>query len=81
MGETRLLVKPGATQIYDAPALAEATNVPIRYNYFHPVKQEWKMLSASTIVLRPTRREICIFSIDPRFGRVDYHGITFPVTQ
>jgi hypothetical protein len=55
--------------------------VPIRYSYFHPVIKVWKMLSASTVVLRSTRREIWIFSWDPRFKRVDYHGITFPVTQ
>jgi hypothetical protein len=38
------------------------------------------MLSASTIVLQSTRREICIFSWDVSLERVDYHGITFPVT-
>jgi hypothetical protein len=27
----------------------------------------------------PTRREIRLFSADPNFGRIDYHGITFPV--
>jgi hypothetical protein len=53
--------------------------VAVSYSYFHPEKNEWKVLSASTIVLYPTRREICIFSWDPRFKRMDYHGITLPV--
>jgi hypothetical protein len=53
--------------------------MPIRYRYFHPVENEWKMLSASTVGIMPTRREICIFSYDERFKRIDYHGITFPV--
>jgi hypothetical protein len=80
MGTTKIGLKPGETKIYDAPELTESTNVPVRYSFFHPTQQQWQVLSASTVVLRSTRREICIFSWDPRFGRVDYHGITFPVT-
>lgn len=79
LGKTNLEVKPGASKIHKAPRLSEPVNIPIRYSYYHPVKKQWKMLSASTVVLRPTRREICIFSWDPRFKRIDYHGITFPV--
>ena len=37
------------------------------------------MLSASTIVLRPTRREICIFNNGSRLGNIKKHGILFPV--
>ena len=81
MGTTKIALKPGETKIYDAPELTESTNVEVRYSFYHPTEQQWKMLSASTVVLRSTRREICIFSWDPKFGRVDYHGITFPVTQ
>jgi hypothetical protein len=80
MGKTKLEIKPGEVSIYDAPNVAEPLEIPLRYSYFNPVKQQWQVLSASTIVLYPTRREICIFSWDPRFKRVDYHGITFPVS-
>lgn len=81
LGKTNLEIKPGEVRIYNSPALAEPTDLPIRYSYFHPEKQQWSMLSASTIVLYSTRREICIFSWDPRFDRINYHGITFPVTE
>lgn len=81
MGTTKIALPPGETKIYTAPDLAVSTNMPIRYSFYHPTQQQWKMLSASTVVLQPTRREICIFSWDARFNRVDYHGITFPVTQ
>ena len=83
MGETNIPVKPGSTKIYAAPnrAKAKAVSMPIRYTYYHPDEQKWKLLSASTIVLRSTRREICIFSIHPQFKRIAYHGITFPVTE
>lgn len=80
MGKEKLILKPGEKQIFDAPALAQPANVPTRYSFFQPVEKKWKMLSASTIVLQSTRREICIFSWDASLERVDYHGITFPVT-
>ena len=78
MGKTNLEVKPGQTRIFDSPPLNAPIDMPIRYRFFHPVQKEWKMLSASTIMLYPTRREICIFSVDPFFKRLEYHGITFP---
>ena len=79
IGDTNIPLRPGAVQIYEAPRLAKPVNTPISYHFFHPKREEWKMISASTIVLRPTRREICIFSWDEGFQRLDYHGITFPV--
>ncbi len=81
MGPTKIPVKPGETKIYDSPVSAEPTNIPIRYSYFDTTKEEWNVLSASTVVLYGTRREICIFSWDTRYNRIDYHGITFPVTD
>lgn len=81
MGKTSMQIKPGETKIYEAPAISEPLKMPIRYSYFHPVKQQWKMISASTIALYGTRREICIFGWDPRYDRIEKHGITFPVSQ
>lgn len=80
LGDKKIGIKPGDTTIHSVPALAKPTNMPVSYQYFHPSQKKWRLLSASTVVLRPTRREICIFSWDPRYNRVDYHGITFPVT-
>lgn len=81
VGKTNIPLRPGAVQIYQAPRLEKAVNTPISYHFFHPEKEQWKMVSASTVVLRPTRREICIFSWDEKFQRLDYHGITFPVSS
>jgi hypothetical protein len=44
----------------------------------HPEKA-WEILSASTVVIRPTRREICIFNNGTRIGNIKKHGILFPV--
>ena len=81
LGKKTIRLKPGQDKIYDAPVLRKSINVPVRYSYYHPTKKKWKMLSASTIVLRATRREICIFSWDPRYKRIDYRGVTFPVSR
>lgn len=79
LGDQRIGLKPGKTSIYKAPTLRQSTNTAVSYHYYHPTQKKWKLLSASTIVLRPTRRELCVFSWDPRYQRVNYHGITFPV--
>ncbi|MBK1854500.1 hypothetical protein JO972_05995 [Verrucomicrobiaceae bacterium 5K15] len=80
LGKKTIALKPGQDQTYKAPSLTKSENVPVRYSYYHPTQQKWRMLSASTIVLRATRREICIFSWDPRYRRVNYRGVTFPVS-
>jgi hypothetical protein len=78
MGTTNMEIKPGQSRIYNSPASTEPILMPIRYRYFHPTENAWKMLSASTVGIVPSRREICIFSYDERYKRIDYHGITFP---
>jgi hypothetical protein len=79
LGTEKQIVKPGGLRIQSAPNLAEATNMVISYNYRPAEEKEWRLLTESTVVVMPSRREICIFSADPRSGRVGYHGITFPV--
>ena len=81
MGKTKLGLEPGKSRIFEAPTLREPENTPISYHYYQPEDDEWVLLSASTVVLQPTRREICVFSWDPRYKRIDYHGITVPVVR
>lgn len=79
LGTNRLTIKPAGLHIHNTPGLSEPISSPISYHYRIPGKKEWGLISASTIALMPTRREICLFSADPSYGRIDYHGITFPV--
>lgn len=81
LGEDKIGLRSGESSIHDAGSLGKSVNRPVSYHHYDPEKKKWKLLSASTVVLRPTRREICIFSWDPRFERIDYHGITFPVSN
>ena len=79
LGETKLGMGPGETTIYDASSIKKSTNAAVQYHYYDLAQQKWRLISSSTIVLRPTRRELCVFSWDERYKRINYHGITFPV--
>lgn len=81
MGAEKISLKPGETSISKAPVLKEPLDTAVSYHFYHPVREKWQLISASTVVRLPTRREICVFSWDTRYDRLDYHGITFPVAQ
>jgi hypothetical protein len=81
LGGSKIEIKPGESKVIGNEPSSTPKNMAIRYYFQHPKKSEWKVLSTSTVVTYPTRREICIFSWDPRYKRVDYHGITFPVME
>jgi len=79
LGKQKMLIKSGKRSVYRARGLKKSRNEPVMYACYDTRKEEWKLLSASTLVLRATRREICIFHWDAKHKRVNYHGITFPV--
>ena len=79
LGQTTVPVAPGQSNIYESPKLAAPVNMPIMYEFYHPERKEWKILSASTVVIRPTRREISVFNNGTRIGNIKWHGILFPL--
>jgi hypothetical protein len=79
-GKTSILVEPGKDKVHNPLGSSQTLSLPIRLSYFHPEKQKWAMITASTVALYSTRRELCIFNWDTRFNRVDYESITFPMT-
>jgi hypothetical protein len=81
LGGDKITLKPGETSISKAPLIKEPLNTEVSYHFFHPSREKWLLLSASTVVRLPSRREICVFSWDTRYERLNYHGITFPVAQ
>jgi len=81
LGDTDVIVAPKKANIYEAPNLAKPANVPIMYRFYHPEQKKWKIMSASTVVLRPTRREINIFNEGSRLGNIKKHKILFPVKR
>lgn len=79
VGETKVPLPARGSKIYKAPSLAKPINMPIVYQFYHPERKEWKLLSASTVVVRPTRREIVIFNNGSRIGNIKKHKILFPL--
>lgn len=81
LGKTTVPVAPAQATIYESPKLTKPENMPIMYEFYHPERKEWKILTASTVVIRPTRREIFVFNNGTRIGNIRKHGILFPVPQ
>ena len=81
LGDEKIPLRKGDIKVTKSPKQDKAVNKEVSYSFFDPAKEKWKLLGASTVVVRPTRREICIFSWDSRFDRLDYHGVTFPVAN
>lgn len=79
MGKTAILVSPDETKIYHAEPSSEPIYMTLRYSENDPEKESWHVISSSNVASFATRREICIFSWNPQYERIDYHGITFPV--
>ncbi len=81
IGDTAVAVPVKQAAIYASPNLANPANMPIIYRFYHPEQKKWKLLTATTVVITPTRREICVFNNGSRIGKIKKHGILFPVPQ
>jgi hypothetical protein len=81
LGTAKIQIDPGQVKTHNPLGSSKFISLPIRLSYFHPQRNEWKMITASTVALYSTRRELCIFNWDTKFNRVDYESITFPVVQ
>ena len=81
LGTKKISLKTGQIEIIDIGEFKGSKNVTVSYHYRLPKEKEWKLLSASTVALRSSLREILIFSYNTKMGQADYHGITFYVDQ
>jgi hypothetical protein len=68
----------GENQKARLPVPYEPAVTDVRYEFYHPERKEWKLLTASTIVLVPTRREITVFNNGTRIGNIKKHKIFSP---
>lgn len=78
LGKDKIGVEPGKISTHNPLGSEKAVTVPIRISYLNPAEKEWQMITASTVALYSTRRELCIFNWDDRFNRVDFESITLP---
>lgn len=78
-GDTAVAVPAKQASFYNSPKPGDPANMPIIYNYYHPEQKKWKLLTSSTVVIMPTRREVCIFNNGSRLGKIEKLKILFPV--
>lgn len=79
LGTNKIGIDPGQVKIHNPLGSSKSVSLPISLNYYDPERKEWALITASTVALYSTRRELCIFTWDPKFNRVDFESITFPV--
>jgi hypothetical protein len=79
MNDDKLIINPDENSIFKAKITTEPTRMAMRYRPDNDETEKWKLISSSSVSTYDTRREICIFSWDERFKRIDYHGMTLPV--
>ena len=77
LGSKRKAIKAGQIEIIDVGDFEGAKSVAVSYHYRLPKKEDWSLISASTVPLRSTLREILIFSYNPELGQIGYHGMSF----
>lgn len=81
LGARKTSINAGKIQIVDMGGFSGSKNVAVSYHFRLPEQKKWNLISASTVVLRSSIREILVFGYDATLGQVDYHGITFPVAE
>ena len=79
LGEEKQPLEPGSLEIQTNREIRKATNTPLSFHYFSENENKWKLITATTVVVQPTRREICVFSWDSERERIQFKGATFPV--
>lgn len=81
LGKDKIQIDPGQVKTHNPLGTSKSASLPIRLSFFNPEQQEWEMITASTVALYSTRRELCIFNWNAQFNRVDFDNITLPLMQ
>jgi hypothetical protein len=81
LGKAKIQIDPGQMKVHNPLEGSQSVSLPIRLSYFHPERDKWNMITASTVALYSTRREMCIFNWDANFNRVDFESITLPTAN
>ena len=79
LGEEKKPLEPGSLEIQTNREIGKATNTPLSFHYYSEKHKTWRLITATTVVVQPTRREICVFSWDSKYNRIHFKGATFPV--
>lgn len=81
LGSERKTIKAGQIEIINIGEFSGVKNQAVSYHYRVPKETEWNLISSSTVPMRSSLREILIFSYNNELGQIDYHGMSFPVSE
>jgi hypothetical protein len=81
LGSKKTSIKTGQIGIVDIGGFSGSKSVPVSYYYRSPKQKKWNLISASTVPLRSSLREILIFSYNTELGQIGYHGMSFHVSK
>ena len=79
LGEEKKALEPGSLEIQTNREVKKATNTPLSFHYYSESAKKWRLITATTVVVQPTRREICVFTWDHKHSRIHFKGATFPI--
>lgn len=71
----------GGMQVAPSPQPPKLESISVTYSFMDPRNQAWSSLGSSMVAVHPTRRELCFFGWDDGSERIEYHGMTFPVSK
>ena len=77
LGKLKKPISPGKIEVLDVGKFDGTKVVTVSYHYRNSAKKPWNLISASSVALVSSRREILIFHYDENLGQVDYFGMSF----
>lgn len=81
LGTAKIALDSGQVKTHNPLGTSTTVSLPIRLSFFDAGKKEWAMITASTVALYASRRELCMFIWDSRFNRVDFESVTLPAAK
>jgi hypothetical protein len=73
-----IAVGAGETIVHNPLGSRPKASLPVAFRFFDPEKKKWELITESTMAFYSTRREICFFTWNEQFKRIDFSGVTFP---
>jgi|GEM_PF-2500861 hypothetical protein len=81
LGSKKKTIKTGRVEIIDGGDFSGSKSLAVSYHYRSPKEDKWNLISASTVPLRSSLREILIFSYNAELDQIGYHGMSFHVNK
>jgi hypothetical protein len=68
----------GETKLHNPLGTKPKASLPVSFQFYDPEKKKWELITQSTMAFYSTRREICFFTWNEQYKRIEFSGVTFP---